>query len=80
MLKRKQNYHDQSNRVRYVIKTRQDNDLIDHTGMVYVEKETELSWSMALGTVCDENLIGQRRDRSYTSGLCQKQNWTIVID
>ena len=38
------NSEDRSNNVRYMTKTRQDNDLIDHTSMLYVENETELSW------------------------------------
>ena len=30
----------------YVIKTRQDNNIIDHTGSIYTENEIELSWSV----------------------------------
>ena len=37
------NSHDQSNRVRYIMKTRQDNDMTDRTGAVHVEIRIELS-------------------------------------
>ena len=36
-------------------KTRQDNDMIDHTWVVYAENETKLSWSIGSGADCDEN-------------------------
>ena len=47
------------------MKTRQDNDVIDYTGLVYTKKETELLWPIGLGAICDENQIRQRRDWSY---------------
>ena len=52
------------------MKIRQDNDVIDHIGAVYVKNETELSWLIESGAVCDKNQIGQQRDRSYWCGLC----------
>ena len=36
--------------------------MTDHTGAIYVENETELSWSIGSGVVYDENHIGQLRD------------------
>ena len=51
------NCHDQLNRVQFVTKTSQDNNMIDHWGLVYVENETELSWHIELGTVYDESQI-----------------------
>ena len=57
------NYHDWLNWVSIVTKTRQDNDVIDHTDVVYIENETELSWLIGLGTIYDENQIAQWRDR-----------------
>ena len=48
--------------VRYVIKTRQDNDVIDFTNVVYSKNETKLSWSIEAGAVCHKNKIGQWHD------------------
>lgn len=56
-------------------KTRQDNDVIDHTSVVYVKNETKLSLSIKLGVDIDgsdKNQIGQLRDLSYICVLCQK--------
>ena len=36
-------------------KTREDNELIDRTSVVCVENDIELSWSIKLGTIYDEN-------------------------
>ena len=35
-----------SNRVWFVKKTKQDNDVIDHIGLVYIEIETKFSGSL----------------------------------
>lgn len=43
MPKLKLNYWDLSNQVQYVMKTRQDNDIINRTGAVYAKNETKLS-------------------------------------
>ena len=51
------------------MKTRQDNDMTDLIGMVYAKNETELSWSIRLDVVCDENQAWQWPDRSYRCGL-----------
>ena len=62
------------------MKTRQDNNLTDHIGTVYVENETDLQWSIGSGAICDKNQIRQLRDRSYKSNLYEKQNklsWPI---
>ena len=37
------------------MKTRQDNDMTDHTSAVYDKNKIELSWLIKLGTTCDEN-------------------------
>lgn len=37
------------------MKIKQDNGLIDHTGVVYTENETKLSWLIESGEICDEN-------------------------
>ena len=46
-------YHDRSNRVWHVTKTKQDKDMTDRTSVVYIENETELSWYITLGAVYD---------------------------
>ena len=43
MLKIKLRFHDWLDWVQFVIKTKEDNEMIDRIGLVYVEAETELS-------------------------------------
>ena len=62
MPKPKLNYWDLPDLVQYVTKIRQGNDMIDRTGAVNAENETKLPWPIRLGTICDENQIGQWRD------------------
>ena len=62
MPKLKLNCQDLSNRVQFVMKTRQNNDLIDHPSAFYVENDTELSLLIESGVNCDENHIGQLYD------------------
>ena len=38
-----------------MMKTRQNNDVIDRICAVYAEKEIELLWLVGLGVVCDRN-------------------------
>ena len=40
-----------------MMKTRQDNDVTDHTGAIYVENNIELSWPIESGVVYDKNQI-----------------------
>ena len=47
------NYRDQSDRVQSITKTTQDDDVTDHTGVVYTENNTELSWPIGVGAVFD---------------------------
>lgn len=51
----------------------QDNDVIDYTGLIYVENDSELSRPIRLSTVHDENHTRQQCDRSYKCGLYRKQ-------
>ena len=37
------------------MKTRQDNNVIDCTSVVYIKNKIELSWSIRLGAIFDEN-------------------------
>ena len=51
MLKTISNCHDWSDWVSLVTKTRPNNDVIDQTNAIYVEKETELPLLIGLGVV-----------------------------
>ena len=55
---------DQLNQIWYVLNTKQDNDVIDHIGLVYAKTETELARSIWLSAIYDENQIEQQCDRS----------------
>ena len=37
------------------MKTKQDNDLNDHTDKVYAKNKTELSWPIRPSVFCDKN-------------------------
>ena len=41
------------------MKTREDNDVTDHIGVVYIENNTELLWLIGLAVDYDENQIGK---------------------
>lgn len=49
-----------------------DNDVTNHKGTIYVESDTELSWSIKSSVDCDKKQIRQLQDLSYRCGLCQK--------
>ena len=59
-------------KVRSMVKTRQDNNLTNHTSTVYDENETELLRPIELGAVCDENQTGQQHDWLYKCDRLQK--------
>ena len=42
--------------------TREDNDVSNHTCVVYTENDTKLSWSIKSGVDYDKNKIGQLCD------------------
>ena len=50
--------HDQSKRVSFVTKTRQDNNMTDRIGAMYTENNTKLLWLIGSSSNCDENQIG----------------------
>ena len=54
-----------------MMKTRQDNNLTDHTGSVYAENRTKLSRPIGHNAVYHENQTGQLYDRSYKCDLSQ---------
>ena len=43
-----------------MMKIKQENNVTNGTSAVYIENETEFSWSIGSGVVCEENQIGQR--------------------
>ena len=55
MLKMKLSCHDRSNQVQPVIITRHNNDVTKHTRPVYAKNNIELSWSIGLSVIYDEN-------------------------
>ena len=52
------NCRDLSDRVLFVTKTRQDNDMTSYISVVYAKNETELLGPIELGAVCYQNQIG----------------------
>ena len=54
-MKSKLSCQDLLNRVRSLMKTRRDNDMIDCIGAVYANNKTGLLWPIKLGVVCDKN-------------------------
>ena len=52
------NCRDRPNWVRYVIKIRYDNDIIDHISLVYAKMEIELLGPIWSGGVYDESQTG----------------------
>lgn len=56
------------------MKRRQDNDVIDHTGVSFIEYDTKLSRSIGQYAGYDEDETKNRFDLSYNYVLLQKQN------
>ena len=65
-MSKKLSFHERSNQVRSVIKTRQDNNVTHSRSLVYVENNTELSWLIRLSVVYDET----RQDNDVTDLPC----------
>ena len=57
-----------------MMKTKQDNDLIDCIGVIYAETKIELLGPIKLSVVCYQNQTRQWHDWSYRYDLHQKQN------
>ena len=53
------NCKNQSDSVQFIMKTTQDNDVSDHTGVISIEYDIELSRPITLSVVYDEDEIGQ---------------------
>lgn len=58
--------------IRSIMRTKQDNDVIDHKGLNSVEYDIELFRLIGQYAVNDEDGRGQRHDRSYKSALRRK--------
>ena len=56
------------------MKTKQENDLIDSVGVLYVENNTKLLWWIGLGVDYDVNQIGELHDWSFGCSLHRKRN------
>ena len=59
------NCHDWLKWVHFVTKTKEDNDVTNHTGAVYVENDTKISWLIELGVNSYDKKIGQLCDWWY---------------
>lgn len=59
-----------------MIKTGHENDMTDHIGALYIEKKTELSWTIEWGAVCNETK--QDNDAIDSIGLVYVENKTEV--
>lgn len=62
MSKSKLNYHDWSDKMQSITKTRQNNDVIDRKGVVSTEYNNELSRLIELCVVYDKDETGQQHD------------------
>ena len=79
MPKIKLSCHEWSERVSYVTKIRQDNDVIDRTSVVYAKSDIELSWLIRLGAIYDENhYMTDRNDVVYVENDIKKP-WSIWL-
>ena len=74
------NCKNQSDSVQFIMKTTQDNDVSDHTGVISIEYDIELSRPITLSVVYDEDEIRQQRDQLYMFALCRIWNWTVMTD
>lgn len=80
MPKLKLNCQDLFDQVWFVRKTKQDNDVTNYIGVVYVETKNELSGAIESGVICHQNKIGQWHDQPYRCGLHWKWSWAIMND
>ena len=55
-------------------------DTSDHTRLIYVETEIEISRLSEPSAVCYKNHIGQWHDQSYMCSLCQKPNSIMTMN
>ena len=67
------NCHDQLERMRSITKSKHDNDVTNHTSVISIEYDYELSRPIGQCTVYDKDEIRQQRDQSYRSALHRKE-------
>lgn len=79
-LKSELNCHDRLDKIRSIMKAKQDNDMTDHKGMISIEYNTKLLSPTRQCAIYEEDGTGQWLDRLYKSVLCRKWNWTIMTD
>lgn len=58
----------------FITKTKQDNNITDRRGLIFIEYDIKLSRLNGQCAVQDENETRQQRDQSYGSTLRQKLN------
>ena len=63
--KTKLSCHDKSYQVWYRTKTKHDNNMTDHIGLVYVENKIELLWLIWQGVIWERNQLEQWCDWTY---------------
>ena len=73
-MKSELNYHGQLDGMLCITKTKEENNMIDHIGVISVEYDTELLRPIGYYVVYDHDKIRQFHDLSYRSIICQKQN------
>ena len=78
MPKSRLNCHDRSDRMRWITKTKRDNDVIDRKVVISIEYNIELLRSNGQYAIYGEDEIGQWRDWLYKFTLCWKWNWTVM--
>ena len=55
--------------MQFIMKTRQDNHVINHTSVFFKEYNTKVSTPIGQWVVYDKDETGQQRDRLYKSTL-----------
>ena len=55
MLKLELNYHDWLDKMRSIMKNKEDNKVTDRTGVIFAQQDTELLRLIRWGTVYDED-------------------------
>lgn len=58
------NCDDRLDKMRSIMETKQDNNVIDHIGVVYAEKGIQLSWLIREDAIFHKKKRGQWRNRS----------------
>lgn len=73
-------YHDRLDKMWFILKSRQDNDVIDRIGITFVKCTTELSRPIRQDTIHLEKKTRQWRDRLYRCALRKMRYSTVKTD